>query len=51
MNLHSLFANSRHIQQFKAGTTIFTEGTPGDTVYVHVMRVLVQRLRRSMETH
>src|SRR4051812_33989619 len=34
MNLRSLFANSRHIQQFSAGTIVFAEGTPGDTVYV-----------------
>ena len=34
MNLASLFENSRHIQEFQAGTTIFAEGTPGDVLYV-----------------
>ena len=34
MNLLSLFENSRHIEEFPAGTTIFAEGTPGDLLYV-----------------
>src|SRR5215467_6670600 len=34
MNLISLFENSRHIQEFEAGGTIFEEGTPGRVMYV-----------------
>lgn len=34
MNLRSLFDASRHIEEFPAGATIFTEGSPGDLVYV-----------------
>jgi CRP/FNR family cyclic AMP-dependent transcriptional regulator len=34
MDLRGLFEHSQHTQEFQAGTTIFTEGTPGDVVYV-----------------
>jgi len=34
MDLRNLFANSRHVQEFQAGATLFVEGTPGDVVYV-----------------
>jgi len=34
VDLRALFENSRHIEDFPAGTTIFTEGSPGDMVYV-----------------
>lgn len=34
MDLRGLFEHSQHMQEFQAGTTIFTEGTPGDVVYV-----------------
>jgi CRP/FNR family transcriptional regulator, cyclic AMP receptor protein len=34
MNLSGLFEHSEHVQEFQTGTTIFTEGTPGDVVYV-----------------
>jgi CRP/FNR family cyclic AMP-dependent transcriptional regulator len=34
MNLHSLFANTKNMQEFQAGATIFAEGTPGDVMYV-----------------
>jgi CRP-like cAMP-binding protein len=34
MDLRGLFSNSSNIQEFQSGTTIFTEGTPGDVVYV-----------------
>ena len=34
MNLISLFENSRHIQEFEVGGTIFEEGTPGHVMFV-----------------
>ena len=34
MDLRALFDDSRHIQEFPAGTTIFSEGTSGDVLYV-----------------
>jgi CRP-like cAMP-binding protein len=34
MDLRTLFEDSRHIQEFPAGATIFTEGSPGDVLYV-----------------
>ena len=34
MNLLRLFENSEHIQEFQAGSTVFTEGTPADVMYV-----------------
>jgi CRP-like cAMP-binding protein len=34
MNLRSIFEHSDHVQEFRAGTTIFTEGTPGNVMYV-----------------
>jgi len=45
MDLRGLFEHSQHMQEFQAGTTIFTEGTPGDVVYVIMdgeIEVLVQ---------
>ena len=33
-NLSSLFQHSTNVETFAAGTTIFEEGTPGDTMYV-----------------
>jgi CRP/FNR family cyclic AMP-dependent transcriptional regulator len=34
MNLRNLFQNTRHAQEFPAGTTIFEKGAPGDFMYV-----------------
>ena len=34
MDLRDLFGNPEDGKVFKAGTTIFTEGTPGDVMYV-----------------
>jgi len=34
MDLRGLFGNPEDGKVFKAGTTIFTEGTPGDVMYV-----------------
>jgi CRP/FNR family cyclic AMP-dependent transcriptional regulator len=34
MNLQSLFANTKNMQEFQAGATIFAERTPGDVMYV-----------------
>jgi len=34
MDLRGLFKNADNIKQFQAGTTIFTEGAPGDVMYV-----------------
>ena len=33
-NLSGLFQHSTHTETFPAGTVIFQEGTPGDTMYV-----------------
>lgn len=34
MDIRGLFKNAEDAQKFKAGTTVFTEGTPGDVMYV-----------------
>ena len=34
MNLRSLFNRSEDVQEFPAGTIIFSEGTPADVMYV-----------------
>jgi len=34
MNLRGLFWNADNIREYRAGTTIFEEGTPGDEMYV-----------------
>lgn len=34
MNLRGIFEHSHNVQEFKAGTTIFKEGTPGNLLYV-----------------
>jgi len=34
MNLQSLFGNTKNVQEFPAGTTIFAQGTPGDVMFV-----------------
>jgi CRP/FNR family transcriptional regulator, cyclic AMP receptor protein len=34
MDLRGLFKNTSDIQDFQAGATIFSEGTPGDVMYV-----------------
>ena len=34
MNLSNLFKNTNNIEEFKKGATVFTEGTPGDVMYV-----------------
>ena len=46
MNLRTLFENRGHVQDFPAGTVIFTEGDPGDVVYVILdgeIQVLVRK--------
>jgi CRP/FNR family cyclic AMP-dependent transcriptional regulator len=34
MNLRGLFADTKHVQEFQAGSTICAEGTPGHVMYV-----------------
>ncbi len=34
MDIRGLFKNAKNVQEFKAGTTVFAEGTPGDMMYV-----------------
>ena len=34
MDLRNLFKDADQVQEFQPGTTIFTEGTPGDVMYV-----------------
>ena len=34
MNLRTLFEHRKDFQEFPAGATVFSEGTPGDVVYV-----------------
>ena len=34
MNLANLFENSKYAKDYPAGTTVFTEGDPGDVMYV-----------------
>jgi CRP-like cAMP-binding protein len=34
MDLRGLFEHSEHVQEFHKGATIFSEGTPGDVLYV-----------------
>jgi CRP-like cAMP-binding protein len=34
MDLRSLFKNAENVHQFRAGTVIFEEGSPGDVMYV-----------------
>ena len=34
MNLSNLFKNTNNITEFKKGATVFTEGAPGDVMYV-----------------
>lgn len=48
MNLRHLFENSNHIQQFRAGTSIFTEGTPGDVMYVILDGTVDVRVRNHL---
>jgi len=34
MNLQDLFKNAENAQEFKAGSVVFTEGEPGDVMFV-----------------
>ena len=34
MHLRTLFEHTKDVQEFPAGSTIFTEGAPGDVMYV-----------------
>ncbi|HLE67846.1 MAG TPA: cyclic nucleotide-binding domain-containing protein [Burkholderiales bacterium] len=34
MDIRGLFKNAKDVKEFKAGTTVFAEGTPGDVMYV-----------------
>ncbi len=34
MDLRGLFKNADNVKEFRAGTTIFQEGTPGDEMYI-----------------
>ena len=48
MNLINLFDNSRHIQEFEPGKTIFEEGTPGDFMYVILDGEIEVRVRHEL---
>ncbi len=48
MNLRSLFEHAGNVQEFKAGTTIFAEGTPGDVMYVVLDGEVEVRVRREV---
>jgi CRP-like cAMP-binding protein len=48
MNLRSLFENSRHVQEFEPGTTIFSEGTPGHVMYVILDGEIEVRIRSEL---
>ena len=34
MDIRRLFKDAKDVQAFKAGTTVFAQGTPGDVMYV-----------------
>ena len=46
MDLRGLFVDANNVQEFQANSTIFTEGTPGDVMYV-VLEGEVELLVRS----
>jgi CRP/FNR family cyclic AMP-dependent transcriptional regulator len=48
MNLISLFDNSRHIEEFESGKTIFEEGTPGHVMYVILDGEVEVRIRHEL---
>ena len=51
MNLAQLFEHSKHVKDYPAGSTIFTQGEPRDVMYAVVAgEVELQREGRTFET-
>ncbi len=48
MNLRSIFEHHDRVQEFRAGTTIFAEGTPGDVMYVVLDGEVEVRVRNEL---
>ncbi len=48
MNLYSLFEHSDNVQEFQAGATIFSEGAPGEVMYVVLNGIVELRIQGAL---